>query len=57
MGVTLVVAIGANSVIVALGLLNGVASLVVEQGLGPTGFSCCSSWALEHRLHGCGARG
>ena len=34
-------------------LLIAMASLVVS--LGHTGFSSCSSWALEHRLNSCGA--
>ena len=32
-------------------LLVAMTSLVAEHGL-----SSCSSWALEHRLNGCGAR-
>ena len=44
------------SLIVVLRLLIAVACLVVEQTLGHTGFSACSSWTLEHRLNSCGAR-
>ena len=36
-------------------LLIAVASLVAEYGgLGCVNFSCCSAWALEHRLSSCG---
>ena len=36
-------------------LLRGLFSIEV-QALGHTGFSSCSSWALEHRLNSCDAQ-
>ena len=56
-GFSLVVLSRGCSLVVVNGLLVEAASLVWSTGSRFTGFSSCSSWALEHRLSICGTRG
>ena len=64
MGLLLVAASGAHSLVAVHGLLSAVASPTAEYGLQDTqvsaaathGLSSCGSWALENRFNSCGAQ-
>ena len=56
-GFSLVAVSGGYSLVAVFRLLITVAFLAVGMGSRPRGLSSRGSWALEHRLNSCGARG